>query len=405
MWERKKISDAYFYQEGPGVRKTQFTTEGIKLLNVGNINNGTINLETTSIYISEQEAFGRYKHFLVNSGDLLIACSGIVVDNFHNKIAFVKDEDLPLCLNTSTMRFSPLDNSKYSLRYLRYFLQTNDFKSQLSKLITGSAQLNFGPSHIRQMFLPTPPLPIQEQIAAILDKADKLRRKDQELQEKYDELAQAIFIDMFGDPVRNEKGWEVKKLEMIADVGSSKRVFVEELVKNGIPFYRGTEVGALGNGQRIEPTLFITQQHYLKLKSDSGIPKVGDLLLPSICPDGRIWEVTDDSPFYFKDGRVLWVKVDLSKTNSTFLKSLLKEIFAKNYHKIASGTTFSELKIFILKGLEIPLPPLHLQEEFAKKFELINKLKAKANTERSEELFQSLLQGVFKGELVSQQMI
>src|SRR5690606_6975475 len=66
---------------------------------------------------------------------------------------------------------------------------------------------------INNIEIPLPPLPVQQRIADVLDKADALRRKDQALLKKYDELAQAIFIDMFGDPVKNEKGWEVKRFE------------------------------------------------------------------------------------------------------------------------------------------------------------------------------------------------
>src|SRR5699024_7664024 len=149
-----------FFQEGPGVRKWQFTNEGIKLLNVGNINNGQIDLSTTSNHLSIKEATGKYAHFLIDEGDLLIACSGIVIENFHNKIAFIEKEHLPLCLNTSTMMFKPLEND-LNLNYFKYFLQTVYFISQLRKLITGSAQLNFGPSHIRKIDFLYPPLKTQ----------------------------------------------------------------------------------------------------------------------------------------------------------------------------------------------------------------------------------------------------
>jgi type I restriction enzyme S subunit len=133
-WNKLKISEKLFFQEGPGVRKWQFTSEGIKLLNVGNINGGKVDLSATDKHLSIEEATGKYAHFLVDEGDLLIACSGIVVDNFHNKIAFAKKEHLPLCLNTSTMRFKPLEDN-VDLNYFKYFLQTVHFSSQLQKLI------------------------------------------------------------------------------------------------------------------------------------------------------------------------------------------------------------------------------------------------------------------------------
>src|SRR5262249_4122814 len=178
--------------------------------------------------------------------------------------------------------------------------------------------------------------------ADILDKADELRVKRRAALKKLDDLTQSIFLDMFGDPVTNPKGWKLGRLGEICEVGSSKRVFVEELVTSGVPFYRGTEVGLLGEGLAVKLGLFITKEHFERLRAQSGIPKVGDLLLPSICPDGRIYLVNDDKPFYFKDARVLWIRVDGARINGVFLKHYLKHLFIASYSKIASGTTFAE---------------------------------------------------------------
>jgi hypothetical protein len=117
------------------------------------------------------------------------------------------------------------------------------------------------------------------------------------------------------------------KLDDVSEVGSSKRVFVEELVETGIPFYRGTEVGQLGEGLTVEPSLFISPEHFERLKAETGVPTKGDLLLPSICPDGRIFLVQDDKPFYFKDGRVLWINLKKSDVNSLYLRQYLKQLF------------------------------------------------------------------------------
>ena len=86
------ISDVVWFQEGPGVRNTQYTTEGVKLLNVANLVDGEVDLSNTNRYISEGEAYGKYKHFLVDEGDLIIASSGIKVDYFDKKMGFIKKE-------------------------------------------------------------------------------------------------------------------------------------------------------------------------------------------------------------------------------------------------------------------------------------------------------------------------
>lgn len=203
-WEVAKISELTFFQEGPGVRKKQYTNEGVKLLNVGNLQEGKLDLSLTDRYISEEEAYGRYSHFLVDEGDLIIACSGIQISYFHEKMAFVKKSHLPLCMNTSTMRFKSLNPQKLDINYFSYFLKTIFFKDQLQRLITGSAQLNFGPSHIKEIDLILPPMEIQEKIVKFLDQAQALIDKRKEQIKALDQLIESIFYTMFGDPVRNE---------------------------------------------------------------------------------------------------------------------------------------------------------------------------------------------------------
>jgi len=223
-WRIVKIPEVLFFQEGPGVRKNQFSTCGVKLLNVGNINEGKINLSKTKVYISEKEAFGKYKHFLIDEGDLVIASSGIIVDNFYNKIAFIKKEHLPLCMNTSTIRFKSLDSNIIDLNYFKFFLKTKFFSNQLQKLITGSAQLNFGPSHLKKIDLILPPLEDQKRIVKILDVADALRQKRKQAIALLDDYLRSVFLEMFGDPVTNSKGWELQAFESLGtlDRGKSK---------------------------------------------------------------------------------------------------------------------------------------------------------------------------------------
>jgi type I restriction enzyme S subunit len=254
---------------------------------------------------------------------------------------------------------------------------------------------------INEIEIPLPPLGEQKRVATLLDQADELRRKRHRAIDRINQLGQAIFHEMFGDFAANPMGWDTVRLGDVCDVGSSKRVFVEDFVDEGVPFYRGTEVGKLATGEVIEPDLFISPDHYAELIRHSGKPEVGDLLLPSICHDGRIWRVDDEKPFYFKDGRVLWIKKNDSMLDTEYLRNHLRNAFLRNYHSIASGTTFAELKIVNLKGLSILCPPLKKQQEFS---ERIRELEAtRIGMVGSESaailLFNSLQHRAFKGEL------
>ena len=121
------ISEELFFQEGPGVRNTQYTTSGVKLLNVANLVDGKVDLSTSDRYISEDEAYGKYKHFLVDDGDFIIASSGIKVEYFDKKMGFISADQLPLCMNTSTIRFKVLHPEKLNIRYFMYYLKSNSY--------------------------------------------------------------------------------------------------------------------------------------------------------------------------------------------------------------------------------------------------------------------------------------
>ena len=232
-------------------------------------------------------------------------------------------------------------------------------------LVNGATRQKLTQATMRQMLIPQRTYQEQCDIVAQMNKVNLIIKTRQNQLQKLDELVKARFVEMFGDCVLNTKSWNTKRLGDIAEVGSSKRVFVEDLKEKGIPFYRGTEIGALAEGKTVVPELFISEEHYSELCKATGFPQVGDFLMPSICPDGRIWIVNTSEPFYFKDGRVLWVHAINNSYNPVFLLHTLKDRIMTDYSSIASGTTFAELKIFALKECRIFDVPLELQNQFA----------------------------------------
>lgn len=292
-----------------------------------------------------------------------------------------------------------VDQIKIIPEFLEYALRCNRAIDYYKAKLRGSTA--------RRRSLPTPtlleldvPLPDIEQqklaLTTIHHAKNALDSRQAQLT-KLDELVKARFVEMFGDCRLNPKGWVTKNLDQVADVGSSKRVFVEELQSEGIPFYRGTEVGALAEGKSIRPELFITEGHYKQLCEATGKPQKGDLLMPSICPDGRIWVVDTDAPFYFKDGRVLWVHLTSQNYNPVFLLYTLKDRIMTDYESIASGTTFAELKIFALKKCRIFDVPLSLQNQFADFVAEVDKSKVEVQKalDQTQLLFDSLMQQYF----------
>lgn len=392
----KNLQDLLFFQEGPGVRKNQFRNNGIKLLNVGNINNKKLNLDTTSIFITEEEAYGKYSHFLVEDGDLLICCSGIVVDNFHNKIVFAEEKHLPLCLNTSTMRFRTLNNDILNIKYFYYFLMTRLFKEQLQKLITGSAQLNFGPSHIKKISMPIIEMNKQKQIAKTLDKANELIELRKESITKLDALAKSIFIDMFGDPVSNPKGWEIKKFNDIFIKITDGTHNSPPMCKTGYKYITAKHIKENGINFEKHET-YISKEEHEKIFSRCN-PKKGDILY---IKDGATTGIacinTFDEEFSLLSSVALLKPSHQIK--SEYVVSYLNNPSIKNNILLnMAGGAIQRLTIKKIKDINIIIPPLDLQNKFAKIIEKIEEQKSlyEKELEKLEENFQALLQKSFQ---------
>lgn len=341
------LGDVAEFINGAAFKPEDWGDDGTKIIRIQNLTDATKPYNRTNRIVSER--------IHVQPGDLLVSWSATL------GVFEWRGPDVAY-LNQHIFRVVP-DERKVDKRYLRHGLELALL--DMRKHLHGATMLHVNRGEFLSTKLYLPPLREQRRIASILDKADSLRIKRREVLVQLDHLMQATFVEMFGDPATNPKKWPVEQLGSICEVGSSKRVFVEELVDEGVPFYRGTEIGQLAAGEVVTPSLFISKEHYARLRAEGGVPTKGDLLLPSICPDGRIFTVDTDQPFYFKDARVLWIKVNPTRLSSAFLLHYLKLLFARNYSRIASGTTFAELKIFALKALEVYLPPIELQQRFA----------------------------------------
>lgn len=201
-WDAKLLPEISWFQEGPGVRTSQFTPTGIKLLNGTNIYKGKLILDSTNRFISEREAFGPYSHFLVDDGDILIASSGITIDKFEEKISFAKKEDLPLCMNTSTIRFK-VKGENIDALFLYYFLMSKKFKDQIGAWATGSAQLNFGPSHLDKIEICLPKEKAEQTaIATILFDIDAEIEKLESQLTKYQNIKQGMMQTLLTGKIR-----------------------------------------------------------------------------------------------------------------------------------------------------------------------------------------------------------
>jgi type I restriction enzyme S subunit len=104
------------------------------------------------------------------------------------------------------------------------------------------------------------------------------------------------------------ESWRLIKLDNIAELTSSKRIFEDDYVQDGIPFYRGQEISQLLSGEPLTVKCYISKEKYKVLKNSFGAPKRGDVLITAVGTLGNAYLVDSDSPFYFKDGNLIWLR-------------------------------------------------------------------------------------------------
>ena len=265
--------------------------------------------------------------------------------------------------------------------YLLYYLKSPATIKYIDSIATGTVRLNLKLSMLKDFSIPVPSLSEQQAIVSELDKINELISLKKAQLSDLDNLAQSIFYDMFGDPIENEKGWEVKKLDSIYKVTSSKRVFQEEWKTEGIPFYKVADIVSLINDEKVIPNTFITEAKYNELKLQSLVPNTGDILVTSRGTLGQCYIVKADDQFYFQDGMITWLSAKKVGISPIYIKMLFKtESFLNSLLQKANISTVAYLSINQLANRFIPIPPLPLQQEFAKRIELIEQQKTQINS-------------------------
>ena len=368
--EKVKLNEVTWFQEGPGVRNTQYTESGVKLLNVANLINGKVVLSNTSRFISEDEAFGKYKHFLCDDGDLIIASSGIKVEYLDKKMGFVTKDMLPLCMNTSTIRFKVKDKNQLNIKYLMYFFKSNIFKDQIQKLITGSAQLNYGPSHLNKVFIKMNTMNKQKEIVDKLDKITNMIENQEKMIKKYDDLIKSQFIEMFGDPLSNNL-FELHELNTVCDVRDGTH---DSPKYHDIGYPLITSKNIIDGGISFEDVNLISKEDYDKINQRSFVDN-GDILMPMIGTIGNPIIVDKIRDFAIKNVALIKFYKD-SKIDNHFLYYLMKSDSFNHYLKDKNkGGTQKFVSLGIIRKIKIITPPIELQNQFADFVKHIDKLK------------------------------
>jgi type I restriction enzyme S subunit len=331
-----------------------FVDNGVPFINAGHIQNGEIDFESMN-FISRKR-FDLLGSGKVKSGDILYCLRGSL-----GKTAIIKDiQEGAIASSLVIIRPSEQIRTDYFYRYLASPIG----QAEIYKYDNGSSQPNLSAQSLKQYQLPLPPLEEQRRIAAILDKADGVRRKRKEAIRLTEELLKSTFLEMFGDPVTNPKGWEIcsmKKIVVETQYGTAEK---SQEVMGGLPILRMNNITYSGE-------IDLNSLKWCQIPSkdeDKFTVKRGDLLFnrtnsPELVGKTAVWR--SDGKFAYA-GYLIRVRFDKSKANSEYVSAFLNSNYGKRYllEKAKPSINMSNFSASEFLKIPILLPDIETQHRF-----------------------------------------
>lgn len=280
------------------------------------------------------------------------------------------------------------DENKSDVKFIKYHFDL--LKLHLQSISQGTTQDNLSQEKLLK-FTFTVPVDVkhQQHIASILSAYDDLIEVNNQriklLEETARELYKEWFVRMRFPGYKETKfvkgvpeGWEVKSVNDIADVTSSKRIFLSDYVSEGVPFYRGKEISIKSNNEEVSDILYITNIKFAEIKKRFGVPVVGDILITAVGTIGNIYLVNEtDGDFYFKDGNLIWLRKFKSKELSFyFYYYSISDVFINSLNSITIGSSQEALTIASLKKITLFVPTQDLINKF---YEMAYPIKTQIN--------------------------
>ena len=343
-------------KNGFAFKSSLFKETGTPIVRISNIQDDRIT--TDFVYFDKNDYRETLDKYEVYEGDILIAMSGATT----GKVGINTNSEV-LYLNQRVGKFVP-QKELYSL-FLFYYLKRNaNFSLSVAQ---GMAQPNLSTQQINNFIIPIPPLDEQERIVAELDLLSIIIEKKKAQLKELDQLAQSIFYNMFGDPITNEKGWDVKKLGEVCEY-SKTRIKSEELTADNYVGVENLLQDCKGKvaANKVPEGMGLTE--YIK----------GDVLLGNIRPYlKKIWLANNRGGC---NGDVLAIRIQSDHSNHIIpiyiFGCLSKDAFFDYDMQYSKGEKMPRGDKKEIVKYPICLPPLPLQQEFASKVEAIERQKS-----------------------------
>jgi len=350
----------------------------------------------SNIKFISNEFYSSQKRGIINLGNVLVVKDGattgrvtiVLKENFPYKDALVNEH--VFILRPKILIIEP--------KYLFYYLYSLYGQKQILDNFHGSAQGGINTQFVKNVIIPLPPLPVQKQIVSILEKAEKLKQKREEADKLTKEYLQSVFYEMFGDPVTNPKKWPIVKIREIincAEYGTSKK---SDEIENGITIIRMNNITYDGEWDFLD-------LKYIKFdekETQKYLLNKGDLLFNRT----NSKELVGKTAVYRSNRKMVYagylIRVKTNeKSSSEYISAYLNSDYGKRrlFNMCKSIVGMANINAQELQNIEIPLPPLPLQQKFASIVEKVEKLKEKQKQSKEEIniMFESLMQKAFNG--------
>ena len=381
--------------------KSEQRISGYPVLKIKDVDeNG--NLKRSFDSFVDDEFYQKHKSKCIHIGDTLILNAAHNAEYVSNKIYFATDK-VENAIATGEWLIIRPDKKYLDSRFIHYWIRSGYGRKTIKDLVKG---IHLYPNDVKRIKIPLPPLPIQKKIAEVLERADASWEKRRQANALTEQFLQSVFLEMFGDPAQNHKKW--KTLTILEVISKQKHSIVrgpfggalkkEIFVPDGYKVYE--QKNAIKNDFEIG-TYYIDEEKYNSMQSFAIVPN--DLIISCSGTIGKVAIVPKDAKPGIINQALMKISLDESKALPVFMKYLLEtDHLQRLFFGSAEGSAIKNVKP--LKEIKLkcfPLPPLKEQIKFS---ELVQKIdfiqrRQKESDNELEELFQSLMQKAFKGEL------
>lgn len=389
--EYVKLGDICNIKSSKRIYQSEYSTEGVPFYRgkeISQLQRGEeIDIE---LFISREkfEAIKK-KYGVIKKGDLLITSVGTIGNTWvsDGREFYYKDGNITQIES----------NDNINTKFIAYLFKSNIIKRQYLKGTSGTAQVALTIEKLNKLQIPNIDLKRQNKIVETLDKAQELIDKRKEQIDALDELVKSKFIEMFGDPYLNPKGWEVNNYEEICNFITDGEHTTPKRCDEGIYLLSARNV--LNHSLQLDDVDFIDEDEYIRI-SKRIVPEENDILISCSGSVGRVCKVPKN--FKFQMVRSVAILKLNENINATFMEWLIDSNYTQQ-QILKSINQSSQANLFQgkIKQLKAIVPPMELQNQFADFVKQIDKLKFEMENslKELEDNFNSLMQKAFKGEL------